>query len=194
MKKLALIPIVALCLASCGQQKQPDIYKDAIETEIIRLVGPDAKVSFTTFERIDSTTFGKELEYRHGLIQTRRNQNLKLMEKYKKQGMPTNMEKKAKSAALDAEVLKGIEALRERMAAADSLDIIAYYDYHVAGEAKSSEGTTTFPNHFACVAVDGTLLNFTDNPRFLHKSIGKVIPGYHTVLKRNSASEDDSEE
>lgn len=187
MKKLAVISAMVICLAACSQQ--PDPFKDAVETEIIRLVGPDAKVRFNTFELIDSTTVGKELDYRLSLIETRRKQNLKFNEKYLNEGKQTNARIKAEAAAKDAVVIEGIKAIRERMAAADSLDVVVYYDYHVTGEAKSESGITTFADHYACVGADGTVLNFTDNQKTLHKGVGKVIAGYLTVLKGDSEEE-----
>ena len=183
MKKIAIIPIVALTMVSCAQSEPLDVYQQSIATEIVRLVGPDAKVEFEVCERIDSTTFGGELDFRTGLIEARRNQNLHLSEMYAGQKKRTNARLREEIAQKDAIVLGGIDSLRVRLAAGDSLDIICHYDYHFSGEAKTADGTTVFSDYYACLAADGTLLSFTNEKRKLHYGVGKVIPGYLTVLK-----------
>lgn len=184
MKSIAVIPIVALCLVSCARDgQQLDVFERSIETEIVRLVGADAKVEFSVCERIDSTTFGEELEFRKRLIEARREQNLRLSEQYASQKKRTNARLRSEAAQKDAAVLSGIDSIRMRLAAADSLDIVCHYDYHVAGVARTADGITAIPDHYACVSADGTLLTFTPEKRKLHYGVGKVIPGYIRVLK-----------
>ena len=121
MKKIAIIPIVALTMVSCAQSEPLDVYQQSIATEIVRLVGPDAKVEFEVCERIDSTTFGGELDFRTGLIEARRNQNLHLSEMFAGQKKRTNARLREEIAQKDAIVLGGIDSLRVRLAAGDSL-------------------------------------------------------------------------
>lgn len=185
MKSIAVIPILALCLVSCARDGQQfDVFERAIETEVVRLVGADAKVEFSVCERIDSTTFGEELEFRTDLINARMEQNLWLSELYQSQKKPTNARLRSEAAQKDSEVLVGIDSIRLRLAAADSLDIICHYDYHVAGSARTADGITSIPDHYACLSADGTLLTFTQERRKLHYGVGKVIPGYIRALKR----------
>lgn len=182
MKKISAIAALALCVVSCGLGQKPNQYKDAVKEEIIRLVGADAKVSFNTFELKETTTFADELDYRKGLIEARHKMNIKFQEKYSKERMPTNAGIKRLAILKDEEVLKGLEAIRERMAAADSLDKVAYYVFQFTGEAKSQGATSTFKDYFACVTPDGRLLSLTDNEKAIHKGLGNVLGGYKLLL------------
>lgn len=187
MKRIAFIQVIVLCLVSCGQgDRQLDLFERAIESEIIRLAGTDAEVEFSVCERIDSTTLGEELVFRKRLIEARRDQNLLLSEQYARQKKRTNARLRREAAQKDSEVLVGIDSIRVRLAAADSLDIICHYDYLVAGEARTADGITAIPEHYACISADGTLLTFTPEKRKLHYGVGKVIPGYIRILKRGS--------
>ena len=181
-----LIPLaaLALCLCSCGQK--PDMYRDALETEIIRLVGADAKVTFNKVERIDSTTFGQEVDKRIQAFTTKLEQDTKLYEKYMADRMLTNAEKKKQAMVLDEKMLAGLEKLRARIEEADSLDVVAYYDYHFSGYAKCGSEETTFPDNYASITPNGKVLSLNDSRKGLHNALGKVIPGYKETLDEAS--------
>lgn len=183
-RNIIILAALALCLAGCGQK--PDMYREALETEIIRLVGADAKVTFNTFERIDSTTFGQEVDNRIKAFTTKLNQDRKLYENYKSKGMVKNTEGKKKAVEMDEKILAGMEMLRQRIADADSLDVVAYYDYHFTGSAKSSEGVTEFNNNYAAITPDGKVLSMNDALKGLHNALGKTIPGYMNLIKDKS--------
>ena len=205
MKKISVIAALALCVVSCGLGQKPNQYKDAVKEEIIRLVGADAKVSFNTFELKETTTFADELEYRKGLIEARHKMNIRFQEKYSEERMPKNAGIKRLAILKDEEVLKGLDAIQERievacgdrksiylteiqaeggkrMAAADSLDKVAYYVFQFTGEAKCQGTTSTFKDYFACVTPDGRLLSLTDNEKAIHKGLGNVLGGYRLLL------------
>lgn len=182
-RNIIVLAALALCLAGCGQKS--DMYRDALETEIIRLVGADAKVTFNTVERIDSTTFGQEVDNRIKAFETKLNQDSRLYDNYKGKGMVKNADTKKKAVELDEKVLAGLEKLRQRIADADSLDVVAYYDYHFTGSAKSSEGVTTFNDNYATITPDGKVLSINDALKGLHNAMGKTIPGYTKLIKDN---------
>ena len=182
-RNMIVLAALALCLAGCGQK--PDMYREALETEIIRLVGADAKVTFNTIERIDSTTFRQEVDNRIKAFETKLNQDSKLLENYKGRGMAKNADTKKKAVELDEKILAGLEMLRQRIADADSLDVVAYYDYHFTGSAKSSEGVTTFNDNYATITPDGKVLSVNDALKGLHNAMGKTIPGYMKLIKDN---------
>lgn len=189
MKKMLVIAAMALCVAACSLGQKPDQYKDAVKEEIVRLVGADAKVSFNTFELKETTTYADELEYRKGLITARQAMNKMLKEKYENEKMSTNAHRKLTAMLNDEEVLKGLETIRERMAAADSLDKVAYYVFQFTGEARCEGATTSFKDYFACVTPTGEVLSVTDNEKAIHKGLGKIIEGYRTILKSSSEEE-----
>lgn len=188
-RNIIIFAAMALCLAGCGQK--PDMYREALETEIIRLVGADAKVTFNTVERIDSTTFGQEIERRIKTFSLKLDQDTNFYNKYKKDGMAKNADLKKKAVEMDQKLLAGMEMLRQRIADADSLDVVAYYDYHFTGNAKSSEGITTFNDNYATITPDGKVMSINDALQGLHKAMGKSIPGYESLIKSNKQEEEE---
>lgn len=186
MKKLAIIPIIAACLLPCSCTRTQDPYKAALETEIIRLVGADAKVTFNKVERIDSTTFGQEVDKRIQAFNTKLEQDTKLYEKYMADRMLTNAGKKKQAMEIDGKMLAGLEKLRARIEEADSLDVVAYYDYHFTGYAKCGGEETTFPDNYASITPEGKVLSINDALKGLHNALGKVIPGYKEALDEAS--------
>ena len=182
MKKLAIIAGVALCLCSCGGKKTADIYREALSAEIVRLTGADAKVRIDRFERMDSTTFGQELEHRMGVFAERESQNRMFHEKYTAGGMPRNAEKKRLALIKDAEVRAGLESIAARLAESDSLDVVAYYDYRFSGKAVSAGCETVFEDYYATITPDGKVLSINNSAKGLHRALGRVIPGYAPLV------------
>lgn len=183
MKKTVVITALAACLCSCTGNKTADPFVGALESEIIRLVGADAKVSFNNVERIDSTTFGQELENRIKAMETRQKQNQKFLDQYNLKGQRQSAAAKSEALIKDAQVIAGLNAIKARMDAADSLDIVAYYDYHFSGSARCEGQETAFPDNYASISPDGVVLSLNDSQKGLHNALGKVIPGYKELLK-----------
>ena len=183
MRKIAFITVLAACLCSCTGNRTADPFVGALESEIIRLVGADAKVSFNSVERIDSTTFGQELDNRIKAMETRQKQNRKFLDQYNMKGQKKSAAAKSEALIKDEQVIAGLNAIKERLAAADSLGIVAYYDYHFSGSARCEGQETAFPDNYASISPDGVVLSLNDSQKGLHNALGKVIPGYTDLLK-----------
>lgn len=190
MKRFLIILAACAALASCGgSPKVSDPIQDALEARIKALTTEDAKVTFFKFEKVDSTTYAQELAHRKGQFELRLKQNEKFYEEYKAKNMSNNMAKKAAAIEGDKRVLAGFEALEA--AIADKMESVAYYDYCFSGKAVSKEaGETDFNEYYASITPDGEVLSIEPSTKGLHKSLGRVIPGYTELVKGGEEEEE----
>ena len=182
MKRFLIILAAAAALVACGgAPKASDPVQDALEARIKALTSEDAKVTFYKFEKVDSTTFAQELAYRKGQFELRLSQNEKFYKEYKSKNMANNMAKKAAAIEGDKRVLAGFEAIEA--AIADKLESVAYYDCCFSGKAVGSAGETDFNDYYASITPEGEVLSIEPTTKGLHKSLGRVIPGYTELVK-----------
>lgn len=187
MKKFITILATVALAASCGQQKQADPFKAALESEIKSQLGEDTRVSFEVFERVDSTTFGEELAYRREVFDLRRSQNVKLFKKYKSAGQVESAAAKQKAIGHDDEVIAGLAQMNESLAGI--LGDIAYYDYHFTCKASSGSARAEFRDYYATITPNLEVMSIDRSKKTLHKSLGRVIPGYLELVKSDDASD-----
>lgn len=171
---------VTLVLTASCSTKEKDPAEAALRAKIESIIGEGAKVSLYTFELIDSTTYGQELEFRIGMIETRLAQNEKLIEKYKRENKPNNAKAKIEAASKDRVVLDGLKSLRDSIA--DISDDVAYYDYAFSGKASGKEKTMDFPKAYASITPNWEVLSMDTETKLLHKALGRVIPGYLEII------------
>ena len=183
MKKIILAFAAVLTIAGCsGNQKVKSEAQMALEQEITRLTSPDAKVVITLFEKIDSTTYGEELEYRQKAFETKLSQDTKFYEKYRSSGMRVNMDKKYKAIESDKRIIEALAKMAEELGA--KAGEIAYYDYHFSGKAETADKLTEFTDYYACIAAeDNAILSMENSTKGLHKTLGRVLPGYINLVK-----------
>lgn len=191
MKRLFIILAVAgLCAVACKQAPK-DPFQVALENEILARVGSDAKVKIDVFERVDSTTFGKELDYRQEVFALRRSQNEKLFKKYKAGGLPNSASARRNAINHDNEVIEGLAKMEETLA--PILGDIAYYDYHFSGKAWTKTAQSTYQDFYATITPEGKVMSIDNSKKTLHKTLGRVIPGYMELVKSDeeeTSSED----
>lgn len=193
MKKTVLIATAALVLASCGQKKS-DPVKDAITQYVSTNVSEDyTKFSFNTIEKIDSTTFREEFEHRKKAFEARRASDEKFILKYTQEGKQKNAILKTESFRNTLRIISGLDSLENVSSAI--LDDVAYYDYKFSGVATGSGARLDFTDAYVTVTPDYQILSMTTNQKDLHKSTGRVIPGYLDVVKgEDEESSDEVEE
>lgn len=182
MKKFLSFACIAALAFACSGPKAEDPALSAVKARVGEIVGEGAKVTVSAFERIDSTTFGDEIAHRIKVQELAIEQNGKYVEKYKNAG---NKAKSAEKKALiekNKAMLEGLKAIETRMA--DSLEVIAYYDYRFSGEAVKDGAKTVFREYYASVTPDGRVLSIENQQKGLHKSLGRVIPGYQALLDK----------
>lgn len=192
MKRLLYIVAATALLASCAPSQPVDPFQAALETQIKSQIGEDAKVTFELFERVDSTTFGEELSYRREVFDLRRAQNEKLFKKYKAAGQPNSAAAKRNAINHDDEVIAGLAAMSESLA--DILGNVAYYDYHFSCRVKSGSAKADYRDYFATITPDCEVMSIENSRKTLHRTLGRVIPGYMELVKSDDDDETPSEE
>lgn len=189
MKKFIVLA-AALVLVSCGQKKT-DPAKDAIEGYILsELSLPDVK--FYSLEKVDSTTFRQEFEHRKNAFEARRSSDEQFILKYIREGKPKNAALKTESFKNTLRIIQGLDSLEKVSSAI--LDNIAYYDYKFSGSAKGQDGSMDFKDTYVTITSDYKVMSMTSNIKDLHKSLGRVIPGYLDLVKGTDEESSELEE
>ena len=185
MKKSLIIAAALVLAAACTPEK--DAFQLALENAIAEKYGEGTKVRIEICERVDSTTFGQELEYRQKVFDLRLAQNQKLLVKYRDQGKPNAAQMKREAILHDNQVIEGLARMHDELGA--KLDEIAYYDYRFSGRVTLNGSSKELKDYYATVTPEGEVMNFDAHQKYLHKPMGHIIPGYVELVKG-----DDSEE
>ena len=182
MKKSVFIIVSSLVLILCScTGRVADYRQTAIEQDIIRQVGGDAKVTFDIFEVIDSTTYAAELEYRQKVFEIKKDQDSKLLMEYIAKGMRNNTIKKQLAVQNDLRVIAALDSLAGVIT--PYANDVAYYDCHFSGHAKTPEGITEFQDYYACVTPSGEVMCILPTTKGLHTTLGRVLPGYLDLVQ-----------
>ena len=179
MKKIFLLIFIAAALTACTQPKDPQLA--ALETEIANRLGEKAKVRIESFTKIDSTTFGEELKYRQEVFDLRLSQNMKLLERYKQGGFVNSAVDKRNAINHDHEVIAGLAEMERTLE--PILNNVAYYDYCFSGVARQGESKAVYKEYYASITPEGEVVSIDSNLKTLHKTLGRVIPGYLELVK-----------
>ena len=190
MRHSLIIFVSVLLLAACGGSKT-DPVKEAIKGEIMGNMAQDfISVDVTFVEKIDSTTFRTELDRRKKAFTTKRDADGEFLLKYMQEGKRRNAAIKNESYVNDLRILQGLDSLGIKHA--DILDDVAYYDYRFSATAKGKDVTMQFRDAYIAITPDGQVISMTAERRDLHKSAGRVIPGYYELVK--GLDEEDNDE
>ena len=191
MHKLLFIAASLLLLASCGG-KTSDPVHEAIKGEIMGNMDQQfSDVSIIKVEMIDSTTYRTELDRRKNAFALKRDADSNLLIKYMTEGKRKNAEIKTESYRKDLVILQGLDSLE--VALADILDDVAYYDYRFSADAKGQGMNMQFRNAYISITPDGRVISMTSERSDLHKSAGRVIPGYLELLKGSGADDEETD-
>lgn len=190
MKKTFILAAAALVLVSCGQKKV-DPVKDTITQYIAETLSYD-DVKFINLEKVDSTTFREEFEHRKNAFEARRASDEKFIVKYMNEGKQKNAALKTESFKNTLRIIRDLDSLEKASAAI--LDDIAYYDYKFNASARGPQGSMDFKDAYVCMTPDMKVMSMTSNVKDLHKSLGRVIPGYLDIVKGEEEGSEDPEE
>ena len=181
MKKLILFAAFLPLLVSCGG-RVVDPVQEAIKGEIMGNMSQEfTDVTINFVEKIDSTTFRQEFDRRRTVFILKRDADSDLLLKYMTEGKKRNASIKSDSYKQDLVILQGLDSLEAAHSAI--LDDIAYYDYRFSADAKGQGLKMQFRNAFISITPDGRVISMTAERRDLHKSAGRVIPGYVELVK-----------
>ncbi len=176
MNKLIAFASSLLLLVSCSE-KASDPVREAIKGEIMgNMTQEFSDVTINSVEKIDSTTYRTEFERRRKVFTIKRDSDSDFLLKYMTEGKKRNAAIKSDSYKRDLEILAGLDSLEAECAGI--LDDIAYYDYRFSASAKGQGVTMQFRDAYISITPDGHVVSMTAERRDLHKSTGRVIPGY----------------
>lgn len=184
MKRTVLISAALVLLVSCGQKTT-----DPVEEAIVKEITENLQEGFTTvkiynYELVDSTTFRQEFEHRKKAFEARRQSDEKFLLQYSREGKRQNAAIKQKSYIKTLSIIDGLDSLE--MASSAILDDVAYYDYMFNGMAKGPDSSMEFTDTYVTITPDGRVMSMTSNKKDLHKSLGRVIPGYMDIVQGES--------
>lgn len=181
MKRTLIFVAAALLLASCGG-KTPSPVEAALNAAIAENLGQELKsVTYASLEKVDSTTFGQELEKRRAVLAQKAKSEEELYMKYMSEGKRTNATMKLEAVTKAKASLARLDSLAGTIA--DRLDEVAYYDYTFTAAAKGVEKDVAFKDAWALITPDLEVLGMATSQKSVHKGSGKVIPGYVEMLK-----------
>lgn len=188
---MALCLLAAALMGSCGGGKTVlSEQEEAVIAELGKDAGEGFEFSFTSFEKIDSTTMGEEIQRRIDAFQDVLVQNYRLYNSYVQNRKPKNAARKEQSIKLDTRMLEMLNTYKRDMG--DDLGKVAYYDYRFSGEGKSEGAVYRYQEAYAAITPDNRIIGISSSLKNLHRATGKVIPGYSEILGGES-EEDDSE-
>lgn len=176
MKKILIIAAVALLSVACNSSKEKDPVSLAIEQKLMKDVAGDYQFNISQIAKVDSTLLSTELDRRQEVFELKIKAEKERYEMYLSKNMKQNAQKHLESMKKAERNLQFIKETRERLA--ERLDEIAYYDYLFSGSSKVDGQTTKYENVYFTITPSGEILSVTAKLRDLHKSTGKVIPGY----------------
>ena len=181
MKKTLFAAACALALCACSAPKDPveQIISDYMETA----VEGEGKLSVDIYgyEKIDSTTFREELQRRKNVFELKLDQNQKFYSEYNSKGQRKAAAEKMAAMIEDAAVVKRLDSLG--VALGERIDDVAFYDYSFSGEVSGRGVQDRFKEKFIAITPQGEVLAMVSDRKSLHKSTGRVIPGYVEAVK-----------
>ncbi|MCR4571333.1 MAG: hypothetical protein K5652_03960 [Bacteroidales bacterium] len=182
MKKLIIALFPLLLLISCGEPELTPV-QEAIKQKIEGQLGELDYISFSNFELIDSSRFSDEIARRRKTIETRRILNLKKAEEFRNSGKPVNAGKKFEAAEKDGKVLEGINAIEQRLAEHDSLDVVELYRYKFSAVARASGVNTEIKEMYVAITPDNRIIGMDYKKDATLKGGGSLLPGYHELFQ-----------
>lgn len=190
MTKRSLFAIAAAfsLLCACNERQTTDPAQVALETRIREQVGEDAKISIFLFEKTDSTTFAEELAARQDAFNYKLEKDSQFLVEYTTKGLKQNAARKTIAVRDDHRILSALDSIAtviEPYAAE-----VAYYDYHFSGKASSESGVTEFMDYYSCITPSGEVMCISPSSKGLHKSMGRVLPGYSDLFAGTAGEEE----
>ncbi|MDO5443681.1 MAG: hypothetical protein Q4G10_08425 [Bacteroidia bacterium] len=180
MKRLFYAAAALAVFVSCGQK-----VSDPVQEAIVKEITENLQEGFTTVkiyncELVDSTSFRQEFEHRKKAFEARKSSDEQFLLKYSREGKRQNAAIKQESYIKTISILQGLDSLETAMSSI--LDETAYYDYRFSGMAKGPDSSMEFKDTYVTITPDGRVMSMTSNPKDLHKSLGRVIPGYLDLI------------
>lgn len=187
MRKIMIFAAsAALVFAGCASAPK-DPVKDAIKAEILRMEQGFTSVRFDSVEKIDSVTYGQELERRVKTFELKRDADQQFLVKYSSQHKPKNAAIKQFSYIEDLRILKALDSLGTVIAPISGN--VAYYNYKFSAQAKGESSTMKFVDAYVAITPSNEVIGMASKLGDVNKGLGKVVPGYMDIVRSEEQSE-----
>lgn len=180
-----LLMAAAFCF-SCATEPDPMVV--AIENELFKDVHEGGEFRMDRMEKIDSSTFRAEFERRIELFETKYKADFKLYNNYFERGLRRNVARKIADMDRDQMIIDSLKIMLEQMGS--DADRVAFYDICFSAEANVGNATQVLTDCYAAITPQYEVLCITHKKKDLHKTTGKVIPGYLELIKEEESLED----
>lgn len=179
---VAAVSAAAIFVLSCTTEDPYAAQKAALVESIAAENGELQKVTFDTFEVVDSATFADELRMRKNMFALKGEQAKKMHSQLMKAGRFEKLAEKMHDIKFSDMVLEGLDSLEQDMG--DKVNQVAYYDYcFTAHIVKADNQRIDAVNFYACITPDCKVLKYAAQKKDLHKVTGRVIPGYLKLVR-----------
>lgn len=184
--RIVPVALAAIILASCGNKMTPE------QEKIIDLISQtNAEVkgaTFLSFELVDSTTVGQELERREALFVSKANIEERNALKYESRNMPVNAKKHRASQQRALAAVDGVKEIRANLAG--NINDVLYRTYKFSCKGMFTDRTKfQCEDMYANITIDGSACNLTNDTNY-HKGMGRYLPGYIEMLKQTRTSDE----
>ena len=130
---------------------------------------------------MDSTSLGEEYAMRTSLFETKLAVLTSQYEKYVREKKVNNAAKKKEEMEETVQVQKRLADLSATLAPMSGMTV--YYDCRFSAIIRGNGGMKELKDWYACITPGNEVLVYCENRKDLHKTTGKVIPGYVEALK-----------
>lgn len=192
MRKTLLLLTTALCLLGCDRYRPKDPVRESLISVIIQATGADEdKVYITDLHLVDSTTYGEELAVRRYLLAYKAAVNESHRAYYAERGSRRAANLYAASVAKDRNALEGLDSLKVSLG--EKLEEVAYYEFVYSAQASSPDTKYIIQDWHFLITPRYHIIAMKQTHTGIARGLGKIIPGYLTVLGENEISEEEME-
>ena len=181
----------AVILGACAQ-KAEDPFQEALTKALEEQLGePAKKISYTFFERIDTTSFEEEFAMRRETFKLKYSQEKTLYDKYTSQRKPKNAKRHKEAAEKTLEIMNKLDSLYDTMG--ERLSEPASFDYRFSVSLKGEKAEMNLDEAYASITPDLRVVGLNSKKKSLHKTTGASIPGYAEIIKNAPEEEDEKQ-
>lgn len=187
MKKVLAAALILLAFSACSPKAENPVVT-AIKVKVTeKMDGDVTSIKVTDLQKVDSVDFQTEISHRIAHFNLKLDQELKLCEKYIREGKSRNAALKQASIDNDVRIINGLREIEAAMG--DAGKDVAYYYYTFMVKASGAETKLEMPLAYAVVTPDNQVIAIADSKKAVSKVTGKTIPGYLDLLQGEADEE-----
>lgn len=188
---LALL-FIALSLTGCKEKTKNPVVESLISTIVWATGADENKVFIYDLEQVRKVTIGEELDYRIGLFQYKLSFDKGKLEYFSENRMPRNRTRYAALVKKDERILQGLDSLRADMDAGMAARV-AWYEFKFSAKAETPDEVFNVIDWHFIITPRYKIVAMKSHNVGLRRGMGKLIPGYMSILGREELSDEDLE-